>query len=80
MSSVFTEFLSYFTGSLTTLAQNVGQALSDMIQAIFINTSGDTDTLSVFGAVIALFGGIALALGLIRWCVNLIGSWGARHR
>ena len=48
------------------MAQGIGSGLNEMAQALFITTTGEganaTQTLSTFGGIVAIFGGIALAV------------------
>lgn len=49
-----------------------------MAQAVFIDNTGETPKLSMFGGIIAIFGGIALAVGLTTLVTKFIMSLGAR--
>ena len=50
-----------------------------MAQAVFLDTAGDTTKLSVFGGIIAIFGGISLAVGLTTLVTKFIMSLGSRN-
>ena len=50
-----------------------------MAQAVFIDSTGDTTKLSVFGGIIAVFGGISLAVGLTTLVTKFIMSLGGRN-
>ncbi|MDE7158803.1 MAG: hypothetical protein K2N74_04430, partial [Clostridiales bacterium] len=62
------------------VATGIGGGLSTLAQNIFMDTTGDTKTLSVFGGLIVIFAGISLAMGLCRWVLNFVTSLGARNR
>lgn len=70
MDAVLTEIIQYLTGGLTEMATGIGNGLNSLVTNIFIDTSGDTKKLSVFGGVIVIFGGVALAVGLSRFIVS----------
>lgn len=74
MSAVLTEIVSLLTSGITQMAEGIGAGLTSLVQAIFLNTEGTG--LSVFGGVIIVFAGIALAMGLCRWVTNWITSLG----
>ena len=74
MSAVLTEIVSLLTSGITQMAEGIGAGLTSLVQAIFLDTEGTG--LSVFGGVIIVFAGIALAMGLCRWVTNWITSLG----
>ena len=79
MSSIVTDIISYLTGALAGFATGIGEGLSAMVSSIFLVTEGSTTSLSAFGAVICIFAGISLAIGLSRWVTGFITSLGARN-
>lgn len=80
MASILTQIIELLVGGITGVAKGIGGGLSDLAQSIFLQTSGETTTLSVFGTLIIVFAGISLAIGLCRWVVNFVTSLGARNR
>lgn len=78
MASILTEMISLLTGGITGMATGIGTGVQSLVTNLFLTTSGDTQVLSVFGSVICIFGGIALAVGLSRLIFNWIKSLGAR--
>lgn len=78
MQSVLTEIVSLLVGGITGVATGIGTGVSSLVSNIFLDGTGDTTKLSVFGAVIAVFGGISLAIGLSRWVMNFLTSLGAK--
>lgn len=78
MAAILSEIVSILTGGITGVASGVGQGVSTLVSEIFITTSGDTKSLSVFGGVIVVFSGISLAIGLCRWVMNFLTSLGAK--
>lgn len=77
---ILTEIIQILFGGITGAAEGIGSGLSTLAQSIFLATSGDTTTLSVFGTLIVVFAGISLAIGLSRWVVNFVASLGNRNQ
>lgn len=44
------------------MATGIGSGLNQMATSLFITTNENTTTLSTFGGIVAVFGGIALAV------------------
>lgn len=82
--SWLTDIIEILVGSIVPFAKGIGDGLSQLVQSLFLQTTGtgsDTvTTLSVFGTVVIVFAGISLAIGLSRWVLNFITSLGARNR
>ncbi len=76
MTSVLTEIIDLLVAGITGIATGVGKGLGDLVTNIFLDTTGDTTKLSVFGGVIIIFAGISLAIGLSRFVVNWLTSLG----
>ena len=81
MQSVLTEIIQLLVGGITGIASGIGQGVSTLVTDIFLTGEGTQASpyaLSVFGAVIAVFAGISLAVGLSRWVMNFLTSLGAK--
>lgn len=76
MSSILQEIVTLLTSGITQVASGIGTGLKELVNNIFLTTSGSDTTLSVFGSIIVIFAGIALAIGLCRWVVNFLTSFG----
>lgn len=77
MSAVLQEIISLLTGGITGIASGIGSGLTALVKNIFlVEGSGGAMTLSVFGGLIIVFAGVALAVGLCRWVVNWVTSLG----
>lgn len=62
---------------LTEMATGIGQGLNNLVTDVFLVESAEGAlSLSTFGTVILAFGGIALAIGLSRFVVNWVTSFG----
>ena len=80
MSAILTEIIELLTSGITQMATGIGGGLTELVQSIFLETSGTGETavtkLSTFGGVIIIFAGVSLAIGLSRWVVNWVTSLG----
>lgn len=76
MTQVLSEIISILVGGITGMATGLGEGLTALVTSIFLDSTGDTIKLSVFGGVIIVFAGISLAIGLSRWVVNWVTSLG----
>lgn len=79
MSGILSEIIQLMVGGITGIATGVGAGLSTLAESVFL-TGTDTKTLSTFGALVVIFAGISLAIGLCRWVVNFVTSLGQRNR
>lgn len=79
MSGVLQEIISLLVAGITQLATGIGSGLKSLVEAIFLDTSGTSTTLSTFGGIVVVFAGIALAIGLCRWVMNFVTSLGAKN-
>lgn len=75
-----TEAIQLLVGGITGVASGIGNGLSTLVNALVMTTDNGSTTMSAFAAIIFVFGGIALAIGLSRWVVNLVSSLGQRNR
>ena len=76
MTAVLNDIIDLLVGGITGMAEGIGEGLSTLVSSIFLETSGETIGLSVFGGVVAIFGGIALAVGLSKLVVKWVSSLG----
>lgn len=79
MTALLTEIIDILVGGITGIASGIGSGLSDLVKAIFVNgtgTEGDPYALTVFGGLVIVFAGISLAIGLSRFIVNWVTSFG----
>lgn len=64
---------STLTQGISGMATGIGSGLQSLVSNIFLQTSGDSTTLSTFGYVICIFGGVALARPSVCQSSLLIG-------
>lgn len=78
MSAVLQEIITLLVSGISQMATGIGSGLTSLVSNIFLETdvSTGTQSLSVFGGIIVVFAGIALAVGLCRWVVNFLTSFG----
>lgn len=77
MTAILQEIISLLVAGITQLATGVGSGLQALVTAIFVDTTGETEKLTVFGGLIVVFAGISLAIGLSRWVMNFVTSLGS---
>lgn len=82
-TSILGQIVEILVGGLTSMAQGIGSGLNEMVTSLFITTTTvegvSTYSLSAFGSVVAIFGGIALAVGLTTLVTKFIMSLGGRN-
>lgn len=76
MATVLQEFISILVSGITSLATGIAGGVVAMTKALFLEeTQGAITGLSVFGGVVAIFAGLALATGITskvyQWVVSL---------
>lgn len=82
MSSVLTEIINILVGGITGIATGIGSGVTALVTNIFLTGEGTQASpyaLSVFGGVVIVFAGVALAIGLCRWVMSFLTSLGARN-
>lgn len=78
---ILTSIIEIMVGGITGIATGVGSGLSTLVQSIFLTAGeGGTQELSTFGIMIVVFAGISLAIGLSRWVLQFLTSFGSRNR
>lgn len=77
---IVTQIVEILVAGLKGMASGVGTGLNELVKSVFLTTTGEgaaaTTALSVFGSVIIAFGGVALAIGLSKFIVNWLTSFG----
>lgn len=76
---ILTAIIELLVGGITGIAKGIGQGLSTLVTDIFVTGAGTTENpyaLTVFGTVVVVFAGIALAMGLCRLVVKWVSSLG----
>lgn len=74
--NIVTQIIQILVSGLTEMASGIGSGLNNLAQSIFLKQSGETWVLSQFGELIIAFGAVALAVGLSRFVVNWLTSFG----
>lgn len=75
--SVLAEFVETLVGGISEMARGIGAGVNDFVNDLFlqVGTGGDVG-LSTFGGVVAIFGGVSLAVGISTLIFNWIRSIG----
>lgn len=76
MGNVLNEFVETLVGGISGIAQGIGSGVNQFVGDLFLNQEGAQTTLSTFGGVVAVFGGVGLAIGLTTLIFNWIRSIG----
>lgn len=78
MTAVLTEIISLLVGGLTNIADGIGSGLTALVTKMFLETGteGAITGLSTFGGMVAVFGGVALAIGLSKLVFNWVSRFG----
>lgn len=77
---ILSSIIEIMVGGITGIATGVGSGLSTLVQSIFLTTGEGGQELSTFGIMIVVFAGISLAIGLSRWVLQFLTSFGSRNR
>lgn len=65
IGAVLTEFVGILVAGITDLATGIASGVVAMAKALFLDTTTEgAMKLSIFGGIIGIFGGIALAIGI----------------
>lgn len=73
---IVTQIIQILVSGLTEMASGIGSGLNNLAQSIFLQQAGEKWVLSQFGQLIIAFGAVALAVGLSRFVVNWLTSFG----
>ena len=74
------QIIQILVSGFTEMASGIGGGLNALAKSIFLQQSGEgaatTWGLSMFGQLIVAFGAVALAIGLSKFVVNWLTSFG----
>lgn len=78
MGDILSEFIQLLVGGIKDLATGVGSGVNGFVKDLFleVDSAGAISGLSTFGGIVAIFGGIALAVGITTLIFNWIRSIG----
>lgn len=79
-ATLMSTIIQLLVGGISGIATGIGGGISTLVNSIFLTGTGETQTISAFGALVVIFAGVSLAMALCRWVVNFISSLGARNR
>lgn len=76
MGEVLTEFIGLLAGGISELATQIGAGLNGAVTAMFLESTEAGVALSTFGGMVALFGGISLAIAFVTLVFHWLESIG----
>lgn len=79
MSSVLTEFIQILVSGIVQLAEGIASGVVAMAKALFLEVDASTHAvtgLSVFGGIVAIFAGLALAISITTRVYTWVTSLG----
>lgn len=78
MGDILSEFIQLLVGGIKDLSTGIATGVNGFVKDLFleVDAQGAITGLSTFGGVIAIFGGIALAVGITTLIFNYIRSIG----
>ena len=77
MAAALQEFVSILVSAIVSLGSGIAQGVSNMAQALFLEVSEGTVTgLSMFGGIVAIFAGLALATAITTRVYTWVTSLG----
>lgn len=77
MSAVATEIIQLLTGTISEFATGFGTGLGDLVKGIFLEVGENgAYALSTFGALSIIFAGVAFTIGLSRFVLTWVTSFG----
>lgn len=75
-TDIVTSLVSILVSGITQLGTGIGGGVNNFVSALAIDSTGSTPQLSIFVVFIAVFGALALGIGLTRRCFNMLASLG----
>lgn len=78
MGDILSDFIQLLIGGIKDLATGIGSGVNGFVRDLFleVDAQGVITGLSTFGGVVAIFAGIALAVGITTLIFNWIRSMG----
>lgn len=79
MASVLQEFVEILVSGIVSLAEGIASGVVAMAKALFLNTNATTgavEGLSIFGGIVAIFAGLALAITITTRVYTWVTSLG----
>ena len=79
MAQVLQEFVQILVGGVTQLAEGIASGIVAMAKALFLQVNAGTgavEGLSIFGGIVAIFAGLALAIGITTRVYTWVTSLG----
>lgn len=79
--AIMKSIIQILVGGLEEMGSGIGSALQSLVTNIMLITTGtgadQTQTLSVFGVFVIIFGAVSLCIGFTRLILGWVTSWGS---
>ena len=79
VKQVLGDIIQVMTSGLEKMAVGIGKGANSFVENLITTTTGETTVASSFILVVALVGGISLAIGFGRRMFNFVTSLGGRR-
>ena len=80
MSQVLIQIIELLVAGIVPLAEGLGAGISSLVTELFVTVTGEGENavyeLTTFGALAVVFAGIALCIGLSRFILSWVTSFG----
>lgn len=79
MATALQEFVNILIGAIVDLGTGIASGVASMAQALFLKvnaTTGAVEGLSIFGGIVGIFAGLALAVGVTTKVYTWVTSLG----
>lgn len=77
--TVIETLIDIMVSGISAFAVNIGKGINDVVVNVFVDTSQETFALTTFGGVVAVFAGLALAVGLSKLITSFIMRLGGKE-
>lgn len=78
--TLLNEIVEILVGGIVKFGSGLATGINGFVQGLFIGQGAEgAQTLSVFGQVVAIFGGVAIAIGITRRLFNMVATLGGRR-
>lgn len=74
--SILGQIIGILVDGLIEFGTGIGSGVGSMVSSLFLVEAEGATTLSTFGTLVVVFSAVALTIGLSRWVMNWVTSFG----